>query len=199
MSLLFETIACNNGKLQNLEWHNARLNTSRRKLFNSNNQILLEEIRLPEFVDNGFWKCKVLYNDTIIGISFEPYIPRKVKSLTLIESTLNYSFKYDNRDELDLLFSRKKEADDIIIIKDGFVTDSSIANILLFNGQSWVTPDTPLLEGTMRAQLIHNGVVKVVSVKKTDLANYRTMMLINAMNPFDENRVITLSDAIINL
>jgi 4-amino-4-deoxychorismate lyase len=195
MSHLFETIACRQGKLQNLEWHNARLNNSRRKLFNNNNQIFLEQIHLPEFVKKGNWKCKVLYSDIINGISFEPYVPREIKSLTLVESSINYAFKSDDRDELDSLYRQKKEADDIIIIKDGFVTDSSIANILLFNGQYWVTPDTPLLAGTMRAQLIHKGIIKEASVKESQLGNYKELMLINAMNSFDSKRAVNISSA----
>lgn len=199
MSHLFETIACKNGKLLNLEWHNLRLNNSRRKLFNSKNELFLEEIQLPAFVSNGYWKCKVIYSDIINGIAFEPYIPRKITSLTLVESSLNYGYKYDDRDELDDLFSKKKEADDILIIKDGFVTDSSKANVLLYNGHQWVTPDTPLLVGTMRSQLIHKGLIKAEAVKISELTKYNKLMLINAMNPFDEKRAIPLSNTILNL
>ncbi len=198
MSLLFESIACENGKLQNLEWHNARLNNSRRKLFNSKSHIFLEEIYLPKFVDKGFWKCKVLYNNIIKGISFEPYTPRKMSSLTLVESSLNYNYKSQNRDEIDYLFDKKEEADDILIIKDGFVTDTSIANILLYNGHSWITPNTPLLNGTMRAQLIYKGLVKVDTVKKDDLANYQKIMLVNALNSFNESKGVDISKTILN-
>ncbi len=198
MSLLFETIACENGKLLNLEWHNARLNNSRRKLFKSKSSLFLEEIYLPKFVEKGYWKCKVLYSDIINGISFEPYIPRKINSLTLVESSVNYNYKSQDRDEIDFLFNKKEEADDVLIIKDGYVTDSSIANILLYNGQFWVTPDTPLLDGTMRAQLIYKGLIRLETVKKTDLADYQKLMLVNAMNPFDENRGIDVAKTILN-
>jgi len=198
MSLLFETIACKNGKLLNLEWHNARLNNSRRKLFKTNTPLFLEDIYLPKFVDNGYWKCKVLYSDIINGISFEPYTPRKISALTLVESSLSYKYKSQDRDELDFLFNKREEADDVIIIKDGYVTDSSIANILLYNGQNWVTPDTPLLDGTMRAQLIHKGLIRVGTVKKADLADYQQIMLVNAMNPFDEIRGIDIVKALLN-
>jgi len=199
MCLLIETISCIDGRLQNLEWHNFRLNNSRRKLFHKRNQISLEDIQLPLFVNNGCWKCKVLYSDIIKEISFDAYIPRKIKSLALVESSLDYSYKYDKRDELDELYNRKGEADEIIIIKDGYVTDSSIANILFYNGKYWVTSDTPLLEGTMRAQLIHKGIVKVDTVKKSDLTKYNKLMFINAMNPFDEKRAIPLPKSVLNI
>lgn len=199
MSPLIESIACKNGKLQNLEWHNARLNNSRRSLFKSKNHLFLQEVHIPQFVEKGSWKCRVVYSDIINGISFEPYKPKEVKSLTMVESTIDYSHKYSNRDELDLLFNKKQDADDILIIKDGFVTDSSIANILFYDDLNWVTPDTPLLLGTMRTKLIYTGAVKVKSITPADLSSYKKWMLINALNPFNEKRAVPLSSSILNL
>lgn len=199
MCLLIETISCINGQLQNLDWHNDRLNNSRKALFHESNHISLNDIQLPSFVNSGCWKCKVIYSDIIKEISFEAYNPRTIKSFVFVESNLDYSFKFAKRDEIDELFNKKGEADEIIIIKDDHVTDSSIANILFYNGQYWVTSDTPLLEGTMRAQLIHRVIVKVNTIKKSDLAKYNKLMFINAMNPFDEKRAITLPNSIINI
>jgi len=188
MCLLFETIACKNGQLLNLKWHNTRLNASRNSVYKTNNQLFLEEIKIPEFATKGLWKCRVLYNETINGLSFEPYTPKLITSLKLVESNISYEFKYHNRDEIEMLYKQKEEADEIIIIKKGMVTDTSIANILLYDGLQWVTPNTPLLEGTMRAQLIETNKIALKSIKKTDLFSYKKIMFINAMNPFDESK-----------
>jgi 4-amino-4-deoxychorismate lyase len=198
MCLLFETIACSNGKLQNLEWHNQRLNNSRKKLDLGNDQILLQKINLPEFVSSGKWKCRVTYGKTIEKISFEKYTLKEISSLILIESSIDYSHKFSDRREINRLFANKGQADDIIIIKNGFVTDTSIANILLYDGKQWVTPNTPLLSGTMRSKLIHDGIVEAVSIRKEDLLIYQKLMLVNAMNPFDVERAIILPQAMVS-
>lgn len=198
MSLLVETIACIDGKLQNLPWHNARLNTSRSDLFKSKDKWMLEDIRLPEFVKAGNWKCRVIYDTKFSGISYEPYVPTAVKSLQVIEGSFNYCYKYYDRTELDELYKQKGEADDIIIIKNGLVTDTSIANILLYDGDGWVTPDTPLLAGTMRSQLINKKLVRPKTIKATDLTNYKKLMLVNALNPFADTRAIDISKNLIN-
>lgn len=197
MSLLIETISCIDGKLQNLFWHSARVNRSRKILFECHDKLSFDSIQLPSFVNTGKWKCRVIYDERIHGISFEPYVVREVKKLKLIESNINYSHKYQDRDALDELFKKREEADEIIIIKNGLVTDTSIANILLYDGNSWITPDTPLLEGTMRAELISKKVVHAKKIKETELGNYKKLMLVNAMNPFADERALNVSNSIV--
>ena len=46
-----------------------------------------------------------------------------------------------NRKNLEKLFLKKDDADDIIIVKNNFITDTSIANIALYNGGNWHTPN----------------------------------------------------------
>ena len=41
----------------------------------------------------------------------------------------------------------KREQDEILITRNGLLTDTSIANIALFNGKEWHTPKHPLLKG----------------------------------------------------
>ncbi len=196
MSLLIETISCIDGKLQNLFWHTVRVNKSRSILFNTSDKLSLEKNTLPDFVKKGKWKCRVLYDQKINGISFEPYVPKKIKTLKLVESDIKYCHKYQDRTVLDELYQKKGDADEIIIIKEGLVTDSSIANILLFDGLDWVTPETPLLEGTMRAELISKQVVTPKKVSQNELFNYKKLMLVNAMNPFDENRTLDIQTSV---
>ena len=49
MSLLFETIKCDNGKLLNLEFHQKRFNRSRKEYFGTDEILSLDEIiSVPE-------------------------------------------------------------------------------------------------------------------------------------------------------
>lgn len=194
MSLLFETILCVDGKPQNLFWHTIRVNKSRSILFNKTDRLTLEKTPIPEFVKKGKWKCRVLYDEKINGVSFEPYQPLPVKKLKMIQSDINYSHKFEDRTKIDELYEQKGDCDDVIIIKKGLVTDTSIANILLFDGHDWLTPESPLLEGIMRAELISKKVITPKKIAQNELPFFSKIMLVNAMNPFDEARAISLSN-----
>jgi len=196
MSLLIETISCIDGKLQNLFWHTARVNKSRSVLFNTTNKLSLEKTPLPDFVKKGNWKCRILYDQKINGVSFEPYMAKKISTLKLIESNIEYGHKYEDRSTLDELYKQRENADEVIIIKHGLVTDTSIANILLFDGLNWITPDSPLLEGTMRAELLSKKIVAPKKVKVANLSTYKKIMLVNAMNPFNESKALNLPQAL---
>ena len=48
--------------------------------------------------------------------------------------------------------------DEILIIKDGHITDTSISNIVFRLPDGWwLTPFTPLLKGIMRTYLLESG------------------------------------------
>lgn len=197
MSLLFETIACIDGRLQNLEWHQARLNRSYKALFGNPSNILLKDIlTLPDQAQSGLWKCRVTYDTLLRKVEFEPYIRTKINTLKLVNSDLSYAYKFEDRKAIHTLFQQRGEADDIVIVKDGFITDSSKANILLFDGENWYTPDKPLLPGTMRAYLLDESKIKAKPILKSDLAFYHKIMLISAFSPFDESRALALPQAI---
>ncbi len=195
MSLLFETIRLQDGVLQNLEYHNFRLNHSRKSLFDITESIDLEKlIQIPSNCKQGLFKCKVMYgNKEVKKIEFKPYMPRVIKSLRLIEDNkISYSYKYTNRGSINRLLTKRERYDDILIIKEGFVTDTSFSNILFFDGDKWLTPSTPLLRGTMRSFLLENKFISETEIKVADLKQFQKARLINAMNPFESKRDIKI-------
>lgn len=196
MSLLFETIRVLDGKLQNIVYHNARLNISRKVLFNVSDSIKLEEcIRIPSEISKGIYKCKVLYDRKIQSILIEPYIQRKIKSLKLIEeNTISYNFKFTDRDQLNQLLGRKENCGDILIVKDNLVTDTSFSNTIFFDGTQWITPSTPLLQGTMRGFLLTEQIIVEKEIKLTDLKYFKKARLINAMLPFESGSDIQIEN-----
>ena len=154
---LFETIKVENGHFFNLKWHNQRLNRSRLELFGETKKIHLEDYLPPPF--HGFLRCRVVYRNEVESIELFPYIPKEFTSFKIISSNINYSYKYDNRQELQHLLD--PSFDEIIIEKNGLLTDTSIANIAFYDGKSWFTPTTPLLAGTTRARLLEKGFLKL--------------------------------------
>jgi 4-amino-4-deoxychorismate lyase len=195
MSLLFETIRIQDGKPQNLEYHNFRLNQSRRVFYNSKDTIdLTNLIAIPDDSKKGIVKCKVLYSKDVEEIRFEIYTPRKISSLKLIEdNTIEYSFKFTDREKLNKLFLQKGDSDDILIIKNGFVTDTSYSNIIFHNGFRWITPASPLLLGTMRKRLIDTKFILEKDIKAKDIPSFQKVRLINAMLPFETAPEIKIS------
>ena len=198
MCQLVETIKCKNGKLENLRYHQARFNLARKELFGENFELnLIEEIKVLEKYKSGLFRCRVIYASDIEKIEFHPYEYRKVESLKLMEDcTIDYRYKFTDRKKLNELFEKRGNCDDILIVKNGCITDSYVANIVFFDGKEWWTPATPLLHGTRRAQLIEEGKIKVCRITPDDLPRFEKAGLINAMQGMDEMPVIRIGNII---
>jgi hypothetical protein len=130
MSLLFEAIRVKENKLQNIEYHNRRLNFSRKMLFGSNNFIYLEKyISVPDELDDGIYKCRVEYGKYIEKVEFVPYKQRSVQSLKIIKNNeIDYPYKFTDRTELEQLFLLKGDCDDILIVRMEQITDTSLSS-----------------------------------------------------------------------
>ena len=186
-NLLLETIRCEAGKLQNLEWHQERAGRSCRTVFAASHNIDLRHIAVPPEARVGLFKCRVLYNTHIEKVEFIPYSIRLVRKLRLIQADdLEYSHKFADREEIEALFDRRSPTDDILIVKNGLITDTSYANIALFDGSAWHTPASPLLAGTRRASLIAAGKLTPADIPPHKLPEYREVRLINAMMALEE-------------
>ena len=186
MCRLFETIKIVGGEPQNLPLHDERMNRSRRNLFGNNDYLKLSDyITVPDAGKDGISRCRVIYSTSVDSIEFSPYIPANIKTLKIVDAgTLDYDYKYLDRSRLTALID-KRTADDILIIRNGCVTDVSFANIVFTDGERWITPDTPLLYGTMRELLLRKGVIKKDRITINDLSLFTHFRLINAMLGFD--------------
>ncbi len=182
MSLLIESICCVDGVLKNLHYHNARMNNSRYQLFGCKDVInISDSTTIPHYVKKGIWKLRIHYDMTINYIEYELYRKKSIQSLKLLyDDSIDYSFKYADRSHLTQLFEQRGEADDILIIKNGFVTDSSSANVVFYDGKEWFTPTTPLLLGTKRAKLLDEGIIKERYITVKDISLFTHISLINA-------------------
>jgi len=190
--MLFETISILNGSIQHLSYHQARIDSSRAALFGED----IEELDLSSIIHpptgSGRLKCRVVYERVLKSIDYTPYIPREIKRLKRVDSQIGYSHKFTDRGELEELFEKRGDADDILIVRDGLVTDTSIANIAFFNGRNWVTPKSPLLRGTTRERLIKSGFLLPRDIPYSEIRSFRRFALLNAMIGFEpvENGII---------
>jgi len=190
--MLVETISIIDGKASHLGYHQERLNRSQKALFDSFSPINLNEIIKPPSSKNQL-KCRIVYADKLIDISYSTYRPRVIKNLKLIESDIDYSFKYSNREELNELYAKRGTADDILIVKNKTLTDVSFANIAFWDGYKWITPKTPLLRGTTRERLIKNGFLIQRDIKVDEIEKFKLFALMNAMIGFKPIKNGTIS------
>ncbi|OIP53584.1 MAG: branched-chain amino acid aminotransferase [Helicobacteraceae bacterium CG2_30_36_10] len=134
----------------------------------------------------GLYRCRLVYTPSEITVTYHEYKKRDISTLKLIfNNDIEYSEKSTYRDEIDTLFSQRDDADDILIIKNLLVCDTSIANIALYRSGMWITPKTPLLKGTTRARLIEEAKIIEADIKVSELRTFSQVALLNAMIDFD--------------
>ncbi len=189
--LLLETIRCENGRLQNLRHHQQRLERSQRQVLGLRKFLTLEDITVPPEARSGLYKCRVLYREEWEKVEFLPYSIRPVRSLRLMPAEgLSYDFKYAAREAIQQLFEKRAGADDVLFTRKGLITDTSYANVALFDGRRWYTPRQPLLAGTRRAALIAAGKLALADISATGLAAFKELRLINAMMGLEEGPAV---------
>lgn len=182
MKKFFETIKIENGKIYNIEYHNKRFLRTIKENFD-----LEKDINLKDFINppkNGLFRCKIIYDRDILKVEYFPYKPKVIKTLKLIPSNIEYNFKYLDRNELNSLYKKRENFDDILIVKDGLITDTSIANIAFFDGKTWLTPRKPLLKGTTREKLLRERKIFLEDIEAKDIKKFKKFALMNAMIGF---------------
>ena len=172
------------GKLQNLAHHNRRMNETRQAVFGMVDQLDILNY-IEDCPESGFYKCRVVYGREVCEVTFSVYTIRAVRSLRLVGSdTIDYRYKSTNRKELEALYALRDNQDDVLIVRNNLLTDTSIANVALEKEGVWYTPRTPLLKGTKRALLLEQGVLTECDIPSDEISSYSHIALFNAMIDF---------------
>jgi 4-amino-4-deoxychorismate lyase len=178
-----ETIKSLDGEIFNLLYHQRRYASVLKSLGISEFKNLKEFLNPPA---SGLYRCRLSYDEQEINITYHKYKKRDVKSIKLVyDDEIDYSKKYSDRSELDNLFNKRENCDEILIVKNSLVTDTTIANVAFYNDGLWYTPKKPLLKGTTRARLLDAGKIMEKDIYVKDLKNYSKVALMNAMIDFD--------------
>ncbi len=178
-----ETIKVEDGIYYHLSYHQNRYECVLNSFNVKNIQKLETYLDAPK---KGLYRCRLIYNQhKIIDVEYIEYKKKEIKSLKLVyDDEIDYSCKYLERKDINNLFSLRGDCDDILIVKNGFITDTSIANVALFDG-IWKTPKFPLLKGTTRARYLNEGKIIESGIKVSDIKNFTKIALLNAMVDFD--------------
>ena len=194
MCLLFETIRVENGVPLHLAWHQRRMNRSVCEIWGETISFALKPVILiqDEFLI-GSVRCNIMYGPDIRSIAFKKYEKRIIRSLKLVYcDTIDYHLKYTDREVLQSLFMLRGASDEIIVVKNGMITDSSISNLIFFDGKNWFTPAKPLLKGTCRDRLVDEGRLIERDIPPGDIDKFTGCKLINAMRDPDEEDLIPM-------
>lgn len=169
------------------------MSRTRRELFSCTDKIYLEDvIKIPSELNNDIYKCRIIYDVNIIKIEFQPYQIKPIHSIHLVpDNNFDYHYKWLDRSRFAAHLANT-QSDDILIVKNGFLTDTSYANITFFDGVKWRTPATPLLPGIRRQLLLDAGEIIAEALLPKDLRHFQYAKLLNAMLDWKESPVIEI-------
>jgi 4-amino-4-deoxychorismate lyase len=196
MFRLVESIQIRDGQIPLLLYHEARANRTRKALMGVDEPLHIgEAIHEKGPFQDGHYKCRVVYNEKIEEIIVQEYQIREIKALRLVEGNgIRYDFKYLERPALDILYQQRDGCDEIMIVKEGLITDAFYYNFIFEKAGRWFTPKTPLLEGCRRAALIDSGVLRKADIRTEQMCDYDRIHLINAMT--EPGKIVITPDQI---
>ena len=186
--MFFESIKIFDGRVYHLEYHQQRVNRTLQ-------HFKLPKLQLKDYIDppqNGLYKLKFIYYDKMFTMQYTHYKPKIINSFGFVECDKEYAYKYLKRDYIDNL--NDGSVDEVILTKEGYITDTTIANIAFYDGNRWLTPKIPLLQGSTRQRYIDNGLLHLADIKKSEIDNFQSIALMNAMIGFYELKEFTIKD-----
>lgn len=174
--------------MEHLPWHIERMQKTRKAVLGLDDSLDLENaLQIPPLFQKGLVKCRVLYASKIEKIEFQPYQIRPIHSLKIIQdNTIDYTYKTEDRTALNQLFQQREHYDDIVIVKNGLVTDSYYANLIFDDGQQLFTPRQPLLKGVRIASLLQTEMIQEADIRLDDISQFKKVHLVNAMMELGE-------------
>lgn len=195
MSQFIESIKLLDGKFYRLELHQERVNQIFDEFFPYKDKIQLSKLLDNQsFKTNGLFKTRVIFDYEVKILDFVPYKLPSIKTLKIIETDIETAgYKSTNREKINQAFAKKDNCDDVLFVKNGFIADTSYCNVAFFDSENWITPKTPLIYGTQRKNLITNKLIIEKDIKLSQLKNFQSISLFNAMIEFEEISISTES------
>lgn len=199
MSQFIESIKVEDQEIFLLEFHQKRVDQTFAHFGKEGTIDIAKIYKHLEHDEDGLFKLRIVYDlDKKIRTQMIPYAIPEIDDFQLVENnSYDYSFKFEDRKELEKM-KMKSKAEEIIIVKNNHITDTSYSNLLFLKGKDWFTPSTYLLNGVQRQNLLKHKKVKEAEITLQNIKQFSHFQIINAMNDFDENFIYTL-DRIINL
>ena len=187
-----ETLCIQDGIPLNLDWHQKRVEATLRHFHadsaQADNSIDLQSIfSVMDVPQEGVWRCRVIYSIHSVSVEFIPDGHTTFRTLKLVEvpSDYDYRYKYADRRFLGEIFAQRGEADDVLMVRQGCIADTTKGNIAFRTGLRWYTPSLPFLAGTTWKRLVSSGVLIPRPVHISDLDRFEAFKVVNALNDWD--------------
>ncbi len=199
MSQFIESIKVEDQEIFLLEFHQKRVDNTFAHFGKEGSVDLAKIYKHLEHDEDGLFKLRIVYDlDKKIRTQMIPYAIPELNDFQLVENnSFDYSFKSEDRKELERM-KMKAKAEEIIIVKNNHITDTSYSNLLFKKGKEWFTPSTYLLNGVQRQNLLKHKKIKETEITLQNLKEFSHFQMINALNDFDENFIYPI-DRIVNL
>ena len=194
MYRFIESIKVEDQKIYLLDFHQKRVNETF-KHFGKEGSVDLGKIFKDLAVDeDGLYKLRIVYDlEKNVKTQLIPYAIPEIDDFQLVENNcFDYPFKFEERREFEKM-KTKARAEEIIIVKNNHITDTSFTNLLFLKGKDWFTPYTYLLNGVQRQYLLKNRKIKETEITLQNLREFSHFQMINALNDFDDMFVYPIS------
>ncbi|WP_332020295.1 aminotransferase class IV [Kaistella sp.] len=187
MSQFIESIKIEDKKIFLLDLHQKRVDDTFAHFGKESSINLAEIFKNLEHDEDGLYKLRISYDlDKNFRTQLIPYAISEISNFQLVVNNIyDYSFKFEDRKELEKML-RQAKSNEIIIVKNNHITDTSFSNLLFKKGKEWFTPSTYLLNGVQRQYLLKNKKIKEAEITLQNIAEYSHFQIINAMNDFDD-------------
>jgi 4-amino-4-deoxychorismate lyase len=193
--LFLETIKLQGGSYRLLDLHQRRLERAWSARFGEPPGFLLEE-HLPKPPGPGLFRARAVYPGPLGPpvATLHPYSFPSPSTLKLTEDPgISYSDKLLDRKAIDDL-KASCGASDFILVRNGSLTDSSIANLVFEAEDGLFTPDECLLAGVKRESLLASGRVKACRIGPESLPRYSKAYFVNAMIDLEDDVSVLVAD-----
>jgi 4-amino-4-deoxychorismate lyase len=199
MYQFIESIKVEDQEIFLLEYHQKRIDQTFSHFGKESTIDLAKVFKNLDHDEDGLFKLRIVYDlDKRIRTQMIPYAIPEIHDFQLVENnSFDYSFKFEDRKELEKM-KMKSKAEEIIIVKNNHITDTSFSNLLFLKGKEWFTPKTYLLNGVQRQNLLKHKKIKEQEITLQNIKEFSHFQIINALNDFDDMFIYPI-DRIINL
>ena len=187
MYRFIESIKVEDQKIFLLEQHQHRVNETFAHFGKEGSLDLAKIFKNLAHDEDGLYKLRIVYDlDKNYKTQLIPYAIPEIESFQLVENNcFDYPFKFEERKEFEKMKAKAK-SEEIIIVKNNHITDTSYTNLLFLKGKEWFTPSTYLLNGVQRQFLLKNKKIKETEITLQNMREFSHFQLINALNDFDD-------------
>ena len=153
MCRYIESICIEKGQIQNLSFHNKRFNTTRKELFGSSSFVNLEDFINAE-THFERTKCRVIYDQEIIEVSYQPYKLPSINCLSLVfDNEINYQTLLHTRPPQDLVLNNAQKEIPCQLLQQPYQKPSHKMEVLHFQSLEKQLYKYLLLQQTKRIKM----------------------------------------------